>query len=85
MPAINVSQEDKDRFDSLKDSEQTHAEFFSEIIDTYENADETVTIDTDAIIDRLKKEVGPQVEDHAYRGTKAAIEQANDWQIRFPE
>lgn len=78
MPGINVNQSDKERFDELKPSDSTQAEFMSELIHTYEHADETVEIDTDAIIERLKTEVGPQIEDHAYRGVTSAIERAND-------
>jgi len=78
MPAINVSEKDKERFDALKGAEQTHAEFFAEIMDTFENADEPVTIDTDAIVDRVSKEVASEVHLSAYNGVIEAIEKANE-------
>jgi len=74
MAGINVNQSDKDRFDAHKPSDATQAEFFQTVMDTYENADETVTIDTDAIVERVKHEVGPALEQHAYRGVKEGLE-----------
>lgn len=78
MPTINVSEGDKELFTHLKPAEKTHKEFFTEVIDTYQHADETVTIDTDAIVDRVSKEVASEVELSAYRGVTEAIEQANE-------
>jgi len=74
MPQVSVSEEDKQRFDELKPADSTHKEFFSSILRTYENADETVTIDTDAIVERVKHNVGPAIEQHAYRGVKEGLE-----------
>jgi len=74
MPQVSVSEADKERFDELKASEQTQAEFVSELLHTYENAEETVTIDTDAIVERVKHNVGPAIEQHAYRGVKEGLE-----------
>jgi len=70
MPQVSVSDADKERFDELKPADSTHKEFFSEILRTYENADETVSIDTETIIDRIKKEVVSDVEVASYRGCK---------------
>jgi len=74
MPGINVNQSDKERFDAHKPSESTQAEFFQTLLDTYENADETVEIDTEAIVERVKHNVGPAIEQHAYRGVKEGLE-----------
>jgi len=71
---INVSDADKDRFDELKPSDSTQAEFFSEILQTYEHADETITLDTERLTDRIKESVASEVELAAYRGTTEAIE-----------
>jgi len=73
-----VSQDDKARFDELKPSEKTQKEFFSEVIATYENADETITLDTERLTERIKESVAAEVELSAYRGVTEAIEQAND-------
>ncbi|AFH21569.1 hypothetical protein OSG_eHP4_00135 [environmental Halophage eHP-4] len=74
MTQINVSDADKDRFDELKPSDSTQAEFFSEILQTYEHADETITLDTERLTDRIKESVASEVELAAYRGTTEAIE-----------
>jgi len=74
MPQVSVTDADKERFDELKPADSTQAEFMSELIHTYENADETVTIDTDAIVERVKHNVGPAIEQHAYRGVKEGLE-----------
>ena len=76
MTQINVSQDDKDRFDELKPSDSTQAEFFSEILQTYEHADETITLDTERLTERIKESVASEVELAAYRGTTEAIENA---------
>jgi len=78
LTQINVSQDDKARFDELKPSEKTQKEFFSEVIATYENADETITLDTERLTERIKESVAAEVELSAYRGVTEAIEQAND-------
>lgn len=74
MTQINVSDADKDRFDELKPSDSTQAEFFSEILQTYEHADETITLDTERLTERIKESVASEVELAAYRGTTEAIE-----------
>jgi len=76
LTQINVSDADKDRFDELKPSDSTQAEFFSEILQTYEHADETITLDTERLTDRLKESVASEVELAAYRGVMEAIENA---------
>jgi len=78
MPQVSVSEADKERFDELKASEQTQAEFVSEILHTYEIAEETVTIDTQAIVDKVAHKVAAEVEMSAYRGVTEALEQANE-------
>jgi len=76
LTQINVSQDDKDRFDELKPSEKTQKEFFAEVMATFENADETITLDTERLTDRIKESVASEVELAAYRGTTEAIENA---------
>jgi len=76
LTQINVSQDDKDRFDELKPSEKTQKEFFAEVLATFENADETITLDTERLTDRLKESVASEVELAAYRGVMEAIENA---------
>jgi hypothetical protein len=71
-----VSDADKDRFDELKPSEKTQKEFFAEVLATFENADETITLDTERLTDRLKESVASEVELAAYRGVMEAIENA---------
>jgi signal transduction histidine kinase len=71
-----VSQDDKDRFDELKPSDSTQAEFFSEIMATYEHADETITLDTERLTDRIKESVASEVELAAYRGVQESLENA---------
>jgi len=73
---INVSDADKDRFDELKPPEKTQKEFFAEVMATFENADETVTLDTERLTDRIKESVASEIELAAYRGTTEAIENA---------
>ena len=76
MTQINVSQDDKDRFDELKPSEKTQKEFFSEILHTYEHAEETVTLDTERLTERIKESVASEVEVAAYRGVQESLENA---------
>jgi signal transduction histidine kinase len=71
-----VSQDDKARFDELKPSEKTQKEFFSEVIATYENADETITLDTERLTERIKESVASEVEVAAYRGVQESLENA---------
>lgn len=71
-----MSDADKDRFDELKPSEKTQKEFFAEVLATFENADETITLDTERLTDRLKESVASEVELAAYRGVMEAIENA---------
>jgi len=76
LTQINVSQDDKDRFDELKPSEKTQKEFFAEVIATYENADETITLDTERLTERIKESVASEVEVAAYRGVQESLENA---------
>jgi len=76
LSQINVSDSDKDRFDELKPSNKTQKEFFAEVMATFENADETVTLDTERLTERIKESVASEVELAAYRGTTEAIESA---------
>jgi len=71
---INVTDADKARFDELKPSEKTQKEFFAEVLATFENADETITLDTERLTDRIKESVASEVELAAYRGVTEAIE-----------
>jgi len=76
LTQINVSQDDKDRFDELKPSEKTQKEFFADVIATYENAEETVTLDTERLTERIKESVASEVEVAAYRGVQESLENA---------
>jgi signal transduction histidine kinase len=76
LTQINVSQDDKDRFDELKPSEKTQKEFFAEVIATYENAEETITLDTERLTERIKESVASEVELAAYRGVQESLENA---------
>jgi len=76
LSQINVSDSDKDRFDELKPSNKTQKEFFAEVMATFENADETVTLDTERLTERIKESVASEIELAAYRGTTEAIENA---------
>ena len=77
MPAISVTNEDKELFVQLKPSEKTHKEFFTEVLATYETADETVSLDTERLTEQIKQSVAAEVELSAYRGVTEAIEEAN--------
>lgn len=77
MSSINVRAKDKARFQELQDDDQTQKELFAELLRTYENADETVTIDTESVIEQVAMSVTAEVENAAYRGVTDAIEQAN--------
>lgn len=78
MSSINVRPEDKARFADLKPEDKTQKEFFAEVMRTYENADETVSIDTESIIERVSMSVAAEVETAAYRGVTDAIESAQE-------
>jgi len=78
MSSINVRPEDKARFNDLKGSEQTQKEFFAELMRTYEHADETVTVDTDAIVERVSMATAAEIETAAFRGVTDAIEAAQE-------
>ena len=78
MPTINTTQQDKERFVELKPSEKTHKEFFAEVLATYENAEETVSLDTERLTEQIKQSVAAEVELSAYRGVTEAIEEANE-------
>jgi len=75
MSSISVSEQDKERFVELKPDETTHKEFFAEVLRTYENAEETVAIDTDAIRADVVERVASEVELASYRGVSEALEQ----------
>jgi len=76
LTQINVTDADKDRFDELKPSNKTQKEFFAEVMATFENADETVTLDTERLTAQIAESVASQIELAAYRGTTEAIENA---------
>jgi len=78
MSSISVAEQDKERFVALKPEDMTHKEFFAEILHTYEHAEETVTIDTDAIKDDVTEAVASNVELAAFRGVTEAIEEHSD-------
>jgi len=73
---INVSDADKARFDELKPPEKTQKEFFAEVMATFENAEETVTLDTERLTAQIAESVASEIELAAYRGTTEAIENA---------
>jgi len=73
MSQIGISNADKERFDELQPDDMTQAEFTSELLDAFENRDEAVVIDTEAIIDDIQSAVASHVEIAAYRGTKHAL------------
>jgi len=76
MSSINVRPEDKARFSDLQPSDKTQKEFFAEMLRTYENADETVSVDTDAIVERVSMATAAEIENAAYRGVTDAIQSA---------
>ena len=78
MSSINVRPEDKARFAELQPEDKTQKEFFAEMLRTYENADETLTVDTDAVIDRVSIAVAAEIETAAFRGVTDAIESAQE-------
>lgn len=69
-----MSDSDKDRFDQIKNSDETQAECFERILDRFENADEPVVIDVDEIAERIDEKVASNVEVAAYRGIVDALE-----------
>jgi len=75
MSQINCDTETKALFDELKPSDATQAEFFTFVMDEFQNRDEPVRIDTDAIVEQITHQVGGEIELAAYRGTKEAIEE----------
>ena len=75
MSQIGISTDDKERFDELQPEDMTQAEFTSELLDAYENQDDKVVIDTDAIINAIQTGVASEIELCAYRGTKEAIKE----------
>jgi len=78
MSSINVRPEDKARFADLKPDEKTQKEFFAEVMRTYEHADETVTVDTDASVERVSMATAAEIETAAFRGVTDAIEAAQE-------
>lgn len=75
MSQVGCSSSDKERFDELQPENMTQKEFVSELLDCYENRDDKVVIDTDAIIEELRVGVASEIELSAYRGVKEAIEE----------
>jgi len=75
MSQVGCSSGDKKRFDELQPENMTQKEFVSELLDCYENRDDKVVIDTDAIIEELRVGVASEIELSAYRGTKEAIKE----------
>jgi len=75
MSQVGCTTSDKERFDELQPENMTQKEFVSELLDAYENRDDKVVIDTDAIIEELRVGVASEIELSAYRGVKEAIEE----------
>jgi len=75
MSQVGCTTSDKERFDELQPEGMTQKEFVSELLDCYENRDDKVVIDTDAIIEELGAGVASEIELAAYRGVKEAIEE----------
>lgn len=75
MSQVGISNDDKERFDELQPEDMTQAEFTSELLDAYEQQDDKVVIDTDAIINAIQTGVASEIELAARRGTKSAIEE----------
>jgi hypothetical protein len=75
MSQVGCTTSDKERFDELQPENMTQKEFVSELLDCYENRDDKVVIDTDAIIEELRVGVASEIELSAYRGVKEAIEE----------
>ena len=73
MSQINVTDRDKERFDEFKDSDQTQAEAFAEVMDIVQ-AFEGEPVDVEKLADELKHSMIPQTEVAAYRGAKEAVE-----------
>jgi len=74
MTTISCKDNTKAEFDRLKPEDYSHDEFVEELLETYENADEPVTIDTEEIAQNIKESVASEVELAAYRGTQEALE-----------
>jgi len=75
MSQVGCTTSDKERFDELQPENMSQKEFVSELLDCYENRDDKVVIDTDAIIEELRVGVASEIELSAYRGVKEAIEE----------
>jgi len=73
---VNLKEGTKAKFDRLQPDEYTQDEFVAELLETYENADEPVRIDTEAITEEIATSVASKIELAAYRGTEDAIEQS---------
>jgi len=76
MTGVNCKEDTKAEFDRLKPDAMTNDEFVATLLETYENADESVTIDTEAITENISESVASKIELAAYRGVTEAIEQA---------
>jgi len=74
MTGINCKSDTKDEYNRLKPDEYTNDEFVQELLETYANADESVTIDVDAIVEEITHTVASEVELSAYRGCSEALE-----------
>ena len=75
MSQVGCTSKDKARFDELKPDELTQKEFFTEVLDAYENRDEKVIINTDEIVNGITKQTATEVELSARRGVKHALEE----------
>ena len=66
MSQINVSDDDKERFDEYKDSDQTQAEAFSEIMDIVD-AYNGEPVNHDELAEKAAEQMGPKLELALYR------------------
>jgi len=72
---VNLKPDTKSKFDELQPDDLTQDEFIAELLETYENADEPVDIDTDEIVEEISHKTASKVELAAYRGVSEALEQ----------
>jgi len=73
VPQINVSDADREWFDSFKESDETHAEAFSRMVSIV-RAYEGEPVDHEELAGELEKTLIPMVEVAAFRGTKECVE-----------
>jgi len=76
MTGINCKPDTKDEYDRLKPEDSTNDEFVATLLETYANADETVTIDTEEITENISQSVASKIELAAFKGVTEAIENA---------